>query len=226
MKAMRLATLAVVVSVAGLAAQGFEFERVRRDVFAAVMGDAAALERVRTATERQLAEDPKNAAALSVHGLSTVAGASQAFNSGDTARGLTLLNTGMAEMNQAVDLAPTDGFVRVIRGLFLQAASRQAPLAQGRSMLETAQTDFQHLFDVQAQVLDQLGEHRLGELLQALADIQARLGRSEEAERLYRMVQQKLPASEYARRAGEWLQTRQPLSAAKTGCIGCHVARD
>jgi hypothetical protein len=226
MNALGQTILAVVLAGAAFAAQGLEFERVRADVFAALLGDAAALERARTATERLLADDPNNAPALAVHGLSTVAAASQAFNAGDAGRGLPLLSRGMAEMDRAVDRAPTDGFVRVVRGLFLQAASRQAPPGQGRSMLETAQTDLQHLYDAKAQVLDHLGEHRLGELLQALADVQARLGRSEEAERLYRMLQQKLPDSEYGRRAGEWLLTRQPLPASKTACIGCHVARD
>jgi tetratricopeptide (TPR) repeat protein len=221
----KLIAIAIATTAVALGAQGFDFERVRGDMFAALMGDVAATQRALTVTEQILAGDPQNAPALSAHGLSTVAGASQAFNAGDAARGAAMLQRGMAEMNQAATIAPNDAFVRVVRGLFMQSASRQAPAGQARPMLETAQVDFQFLYDSQVQILDKLGEHRLGELLQALGDIHARLGRVEDAKRFYRMIQQRLPNSEYARRAGEWLQTRTPLPPAKTSCVGCHIAR-
>jgi hypothetical protein len=44
-----------------------------------------------------------------------------------------------------------------------------------------------------------------------------------DAERYYTMIRQKLPGTEYDRRAAEWLQTKQPLPAERTACVGCHT---
>jgi hypothetical protein len=206
-----------------MAAQGFDFETVRGDFFAGAAGDAAALQRAMAATERALAEDAKNAQALSVHGFGSVLSGSQAYQKGDAARGGELVQRGLAEMNEAVALAPSDGLVRALRGILLQQVSRQVPPAMQPSMLEDARSDFQFLFDAQAATLDQLGPHRLGELLQALGDVHSRQGRSADAERYYVLIQQKLADTEYAARAAEWMRTRQPLPPERTTCIGCHT---
>jgi hypothetical protein len=128
-------------------------------------------------------------------------------------------------MHEAVALEPEDGLVRVLRGILLQQVSRQMPPPMQAPMLEHARSDFQFLFDAQADILDELGPHRLGELLQALGDVHSRQGRTADAERYYTMIQQRLPRTEYAARADEWMRTRQPLPGERTTCIGCHTAR-
>jgi hypothetical protein len=223
---MRLTIVAGVLMVIGAVAagaQGFDFERVRSDLFAGAAGDAESLQRAIAATERALADDAKNAQALSVHGFGTVLAAGQAYQKGNATRGSELFQRGLAEVGKAVELAPADGLVRVLRGILLQQVSRQVPPAMQTSMLEDSRSDFQFLFDAQAAALDQLGPHRLGELLQALGDIHSRQGRPADAERYYVMIQQTLPGTGYAARADEWMKTRQPLPPERTTCIGCHT---
>ncbi len=90
-------------------------------------------------------------------------------------------------------------------------------------MLQNALSDLEKAYALQADELDTLGEHRLGELLQIKADVESRLGRTADAERTYALIRAKLPNTGYAARAAEWMQTRTPLPASRTTCIGCHV---
>ncbi len=225
MRFAKLATMTMLVAAAvtAIGAQGFDFETVRGDFFAGAAGDTAALQRAIAATERALAENAKDPQALAVHGFGTVLAGGQAYQKGDAARGGELFQRGLSEMNESVELAPTDGLVRALRGILLQQVSRQMPPAVQAPLLEDARGDFQFLFDAQAGMLDELGAHRLGELLQALGDLNSRQGRTAAAERYYAMIQQKLPDSEYAARAAEWMRTRRPLPAERTTCIGCHT---
>jgi hypothetical protein len=205
------------------AAQGFNFEQVRDDFFAGISGDAAAIQRGVAHAKAALDTDPTNAQALVVHGFGTVIGAATELQKGNTAA-LAGMQDGFSQMDEAVRLAPQDGLVRALRGIMMQQATRQMPDAARMPMLEKGRADFEFLFQVQQAELGQLGTHRLGELLQGLGDINARLGRPADAQRHYLLIKTMLPATEYARRADEWLQTRQPLPAEKTQCIGCHVA--
>lgn len=225
MRFVQLMTGAVVALAlaVGAAAQGFDFEQVRGDFFAGISGDAVAMQRGLERARAALGKEPKNAQALVVHGFGTVISAVTELQNGNTAA-LPTMQNGFAQMDEAVSLAPRDGLVRVLRGIMMQQATRQMPEAVRTPMLEKGRTDFQFLFDVQQAELAGLGTHRLGELLQALGDINARLGRTVDSERYYQMIKTMLPTTEYARRADEWLQTRQPLSGEKTQCIGCHVA--
>jgi tetratricopeptide (TPR) repeat protein len=223
---MRFAKLTCVMMVLGavaIGAQGFDFETVRSDFFAGAAGDEVALQRAMAAAERALAKDAKDAPAMSVHGFGAVIAGGQAYLKGDAPRGTELFQRGLAELNGAVKLAPKHGLVRALRGILLQQVSRQMPPAAGTPMLDDARSDFQFLFDEQSAELDRLGTHRLGELLQALGDIHSRLGRTADAERFYGLIQQKLPDTEYARRASTWMTTKQPLPAERTTCIGCHT---
>jgi hypothetical protein len=208
--------------VAVTAAQGFNFELVRGDFFAGISGDDAAMQRGLATAKAALEKEPKNAQAMVVYGFGGVISAVTELQKGNMAA-MPAMQRGFADMDEAVRLAPDDGLVRVLRGIMMQQATRQMPDALRTPMLEKGRSDFQFLFDVQQAELAQLGTHRLGELLQALGDIHSRLGRTDDAERYYQMIKTMLPTTEYARRADEWLQTRQPLSAERTQCIGCHI---
>jgi tetratricopeptide (TPR) repeat protein len=219
---MRIAKLMigiVVVAAVALGAQSFSFEEIRNDLFAGATGDAAALQRAMSTAERILKDNPANPSAMVIHGWATVISASH--EGGNAAAEMS--HRGITEVNQAVALAPDEPFVRIMRGILMQVGSRNVPPPLQAPMLENARSDFERVFDLQQNVLDELGTHRLGELLQALGDVHARLGRNAEAERYYAMIQQKLPRTEYARRADEWTRTKQPLPAEKTTCVGCHA---
>jgi hypothetical protein len=224
MRFAQLTTGAVVAFAlaAVAAAQGFDFERVRGDFFAGVAGNAEAMARGMASAKAALEADPKNAQAMVIHGFGGVISAATELQKGNMAA-MPTMQRGFTEMDEAVRLAPEDGLVRALRGIMMQQATRQMPEPARTQMLENGRSDFQFLFDVQKAELAQLGTHRLGELLQALGDIHSRLGRTDDAERYYRMVTTMLPETEYARRADEWLKSRQPLSAERTQCIGCHV---
>jgi hypothetical protein len=216
------ALAALVVAAAGAAAQSFSFERLRNDLFAGAAGDMTALRRVLTEVEGLLAANPQHPQAMVVHGIAVVFAAAHE-SAGEPGRAAEMFQRGITEVNAAVTLAPDDLFVRVLRGVLLQRASGNVPPPLRAQMLEDARSDFQRVFDMQQSGLDGLGTHRLGELLSALGDVYSRLDRTGEAERYYSAIVEKLPGTEYARRAADWMATRTPLPAERTTCIGCHV---
>jgi tetratricopeptide (TPR) repeat protein len=195
-------------------------------MFAGLAGNMEALARAMAACERILAEDPNHAEALVWHGSGTVFLSGRAFQEGDAPRGMTLFQKGVDEMARAVELQPTNIGVRIPRGATLREATRNLPPAMAAPLLEVARTDFQAAFDLRKETIERIPRpHRLGELLQALGDIYSRQGKTDEAAGFYRLIVAHLPGTDYAVRADEWMQTRQPLPAARTRCIGCHAAR-
>lgn len=196
------------------------------DFFAAMNGDQAAFQRAMSATEKLIAENPNHAEALVWHGIGTSMGGGQEAEKGNLPRAMELLQKGIEEMARAVDLAPDNIAVRIPRGAALRDMTRDMPPAMAQPLLEAARTDFQHTFDMQKDYLDKIPKpHPLGELLQGLGDIYSRQGKTEEAAKYYGMIPERVPDTEYAKRASEWLKTRQPLPAAQSGCIGCHTGR-
>ena len=199
---------------------------VRNDMFAGLSGNMEALARAMAACERILAGEPNNAEALVWHGSGTVFLSGRAFQEGDASRGMILFQKGVDEMARAVELEPTNIAVRIPRGATLREATRTLPPPMAAPLLEAARTDFQTAFDLRKENIDRIPKpHRLGELLQALGDIYSRQGKADEAAGFYQLMSAHLSGTEYAVRAGEWTQARQPLPAARSRCIGCHVAR-
>jgi hypothetical protein len=219
---MRLASFAFVAVLSATAVSAQPEPQLDGGFFAALGGDSAAIQAVLESTAQALAQNANDAEALVEHGFMTVFAGSVAARAGEP-DGMSRIGAGMAEMDRAVALAPDNGRVRVLRGIMLQQASYDAPATVAHPMLENARSDFDRAYALQVDVLDLLGEHRLGELLQIKADIESRLALTAEAEETYRLLSAKLPNTEYAERAGEWLQTRSSLPRNKTTCIGCHV---
>jgi mono/diheme cytochrome c family protein/tetratricopeptide (TPR) repeat protein len=187
-------------------------------------GDIAALKRGLDAATSRLAESPDDPETLAWHGAALLSWARQ----GDTIVGFEAIvqnfQRATGQMNKAVSLQPDNPRVRMARGVLLQVETPGMPrFANHPGLVENAREDYQRLFDLRKDDLDSLGAHRLGELLQGLGDLYSRQGKADEAERFYRMMQVRLPGTEYAQRAGEWLQTKQPLPTPRTTCIGCHV---
>ena len=212
-----------ILAVAALGAQvRLDTSRMRNDLFAGFAGSQEALTRVLDESERLLAEFPDHPQALVWHGAATL-GRSQRVLQDNRDAGIAMFQRAIGEMDRAVELAPDDGEVRAIRGVLLAPLSRQFPPPFSERMLEKARSDYQRLFDMQQDALHTLGSHPLGELLQGLGDLYSRQGKADEAERYYRMILTMLKDTEYSRRAAAWMQTRQPLPAPQTGCVGCHV---
>lgn len=199
----------------------FDYFAIQRDVFAGFAGDEKALARAIRACEIALATNPDHPQALVWHGVASLATARQ-----KPEQRAALMQRAFAEMDRAVALKPDDPGVRIPRGSILIGFARQtSDPAQRQALLERSRSDFQFAFDEQnrARRLDSIGTHPLGELLQGLGDIYSRLGNPTEAQRYYALTLAKLPDTEYAARATEWMMARQPLPPAQTGCIGCHT---
>ena len=197
---------------------------IRNDLFAGLSGNREALERGLATCEKILAENPKDAEALVWHGIGTLILSRLEFQKNNAQGALALSQKGIAEMDRAVELEPENLGVRIPRGAALRDATREMPPFMGEPLLEKARLDFQYVFDLQKDSLPR-SEHPLGELLQALGDIHSRQGKLDDAARYYGMLQERLPATDYGKRAAEWLKSRQTLPAEQSGCIGCHTGQ-
>lgn len=207
-------------------AQGrLDHNAMRLDFFGVATGDQAATERLLTTTSNALVANPNDPQALAWHGatLMMTGMLNLASATGDAQAARSRFGQGITEADRAVTLAADDVEIRSVRGVLMLPLSRQLPPPFPERMLARAREDFQRIFDLQAGQLDRIGVHPLGELLQALGDVYARQSRPDEAEKYYRLTESMLAGTEYARRARLWLDTRQPLPADLTACIGCHV---
>jgi tetratricopeptide (TPR) repeat protein len=224
MKTLRFLTV-VLASAVLLGQTRLDSNQMRNDLFAGMTGNPDALKRMKDSSAKVLAENPDHAQALVWHGAATLGGFFIDAQKGNAQTSMGSLQQGIAEMDRAVSLAPDDLEVRIMRAVLYGPASREMPPNLADAMLEKTRTDLQHSFDLQRASLTLLGVHPLGELLQALADAYSRQGKKADAERYYRMIQTMLKDTEYARRADEWMKTREPLPAALTACVGCHVSK-
>jgi hypothetical protein len=93
------------------------------------------------------------------------------------------------------------------------------------TLIDNARGDYQFAFDRQKDQLDRMGMHPAGELLQGLGDLYSRQGKTDEAQKYYAMIQEKLKGTIYAERADAWMKTKKPLPPEQTACSGCHTAR-
>ena len=220
---MRVIRVLFIFLAATLLAQTrLDTDQLRNDLFAAMAGNAEALQRIFVGTENVLKENPNHAQALVWHGAATM-GKFFVEPPGNPQAAMQNVQHGVAEMDRAVSLTPDDLEIRIMRAVVYGPASRNLPPPLAESMLEKTRTDLQHTFDLQEKYLAELGTHPLGELLQALGDAYSRQGKADDAEKYYRMIQTMLKDTEYARRAGEWMKSRQPLPEAQTNCVGCHI---
>ena len=200
-----------------MAQAGFDYASVQRDTLMGITGNHEALKRAMDACEKTLAQYPDHPAALVYHGIGLLV---QSQGKPE------LFTKALGEMDRAAALDPDNLGVRIPRGSVLMVLVRQMPESPLRqTQLENARGDFQYAFDMQKDGLDELSTHRLGELLQNLGDAYSRLNKPGEAQKYYELIKAKLPDTEYAKRASQWMETRQPLPAAQTACIGCHTGK-
>jgi hypothetical protein len=136
---------------------------------------------------------------------------------------MRLVIQGIGEMDQAVELAPDNVGVRVVRGSVLLASTRTMgdnPMKQ--ALLQKGVADYGHTLTLQASHFDRLGVHPRGELLFGLAEGSDRLGNKTAARQYFERIASELSGTPYARRAAEWIEKG---TVSQTGCIGCHTAQ-
>jgi len=217
-----LLALAVALAPEQASADTWDYAIVRADMFAGLGGDAARFTKAMEACERTLAREPKHPEALVWHGSGLFFQAGQAFQSGDMAKGGPMWERGLAEMNEAVTLAPNSLAVVIPRGAVLLQAARVAPAPMAEPLLRTGVGDFEHVLELQQAYFQTLGDHPKGELLFGLADGYARLGDKAKARAYFERLTAEAPTSGQTPRGRAWLETGVVPPAPGLGCFGCH----
>jgi tetratricopeptide (TPR) repeat protein len=200
----------------------WDYTIVRADMFAGLAGDATRFAKAMEACERTLARDAKHPEALVWHGSGLFFQAGQAFQRGDMTKGGPLWERGLAEMDEAVSLAPDSLAVVIPRGAVLLQAARFVLPAMAEPLLQTGVRDFEHVLDLQKPYFHTLGDHPKGELLFGLADGYARLGDKVKARAYFERLIAEAPASGQAPRGRAWIETGVVPPAPGLGCFGCH----
>ena len=217
-----LLALAVALAPEQATADTWDYAIVRADMFAGLGGDAARFTRAMEACERTLAREPKHPEALVWHGSGLFFQAGQAFQNGDMAKGGPMWERGLAEMNEAVALAPDSLAVVIPRGAVLLQAARAVPAPMAEPLLRTGVGDFEHVLELQQAYFSTLGDHPKGELLFGLADGYARLGDKAKARVYFERLTAEAPTSGHTPRGRAWLETGVVPPAPGLGCFGCH----
>jgi len=202
-------------------AQRFDY-LVRADFFAGAAGDQARLDKAIDRCEQELAVNPKHPEALVWHGAGLLVRASLAFQKGDMAGGGPLFQRGLAEMADAVTVAPDHPGVLIPRAAVLIEATKNMPPDVGRPLLESAMRNYEHVLDIQTPYFSTLGDHAKGELLFGLAEGWNRLGDKDKARRYFDRVISDAPTSGQTAKAREWIATGTLPKSNGASCVGCH----
>jgi tetratricopeptide (TPR) repeat protein len=197
----------------------FDFA-VRADLFAGFSGDSARFARAMALCEDTLKANPDHAEALVWHGSGLLFQAGQAFQSGDTAKGMELYGRGLGEMNRAVSLAPDQVGVRIPRGATLFDATRYMPPAQAQPLLQLALSDYERALAIQEPGLAKLSHHARGELLFGLAEGYARAGETDKGRQFFARVVKEASQSGRVEYSQAWLDGKPPAQVPR--CTGCH----
>jgi hypothetical protein len=201
-------------------AQRFD-EKVRQDFFDGMRGDAAAMDRAQALCDAALAKNPAHAEAMVWHGAVLLARSSTAFRTGDTQTGLQLYATGLAQMDAAVALEPTNVGVRIPRGAVLLAMAPYVPEPEKAKLLHRGVDDYEATLAAQQSYFGKLTLHAREQLLYGLTDGYANLGQSERATASYQRMLTDAAGSELLPRA----KTRaagEPVTG-QTPCEQCHA---
>jgi hypothetical protein len=214
--------LALSLSLAVVAQQRFDF-KVREDMFAGMDGDSAAFDRAMKLIADTLAADPDHAQALVWRGDGRLFLAGQAFQRGAIGEGRALAGQGVADMERAVSLAPTEIAVRIPRAAGLMPFARGLrPFnrAEADRLTRVAIGDFEFATAASTPRWNALDEHNRGELLGALADGWLQLGEVAQANVYLDRMTSELPGTPYARNAA--LRRADPSGRTPLTCLGCH----
>src|SRR5581483_1326926 len=119
---------------------------VREDMFAGFRGDSSALHRAMTLCEDTLRANPNHSQALVWHGCAIWYLSGQAFQSGDFQKGMALSDSGMGEMDRAVELDSNNVAVRIPRGAAILAAAPYLPEPNRTILLRKGLADYERTY--------------------------------------------------------------------------------
>jgi tetratricopeptide (TPR) repeat protein len=197
------------------------------DLLGALNGDNEKFERGMKKLDALRAEAPNSPAVMVLHGNGVMARSGAAFQKGDIETAMKLWQTGLDEMEKAVELAPNDVFVRARRGVMLISSARSSmPEGMAKPLLKDAVADFEKVLEIREkdQTLAQRSLHQRGEVLTGIADGAGRLGDTEKARRMFERITRDLKGSIYEQRAEAWLNNKPEAKAPEYfACAGCHV---
>lgn len=197
-------------------------EVVRESFFEGFQGNEAALEKGIKVCEEILSKQPKHAEAMVWLGGGQVFKSGQYFQKGMVADGMKNWQEGIKNMDKAAELEPDNIGVLIPRAAVLLPASRGLPMAIKKPVLEGVLKNFEHVYEMQKNDLQKIGEHPLGELRMGMADTYRMLGNSEKSKEHLESVIKELPETEYATEAKKWLESK-PTDRLSHNCIGCHT---
>lgn len=197
-------------------------ENVRENFFAGFDGDADKLKEGMKQCEAMLSENPKHAESMVWLGSGEVFLSGQKFSKGDVVGGMKYWQQGLDRMNKAAELEPDNIGVLIPRAAVLMPASRNLPGPIKQQVLKSVLADFNRVYETQKDMLDQLGEHPLGELRMGLADVHRSLGDLDQSREQLEAILKELPDTDYAKRAEAWLAAK-PSAKLMHNCIGCHT---
>jgi hypothetical protein len=201
---------------------------VRADFFSGMAGEKARLEKGMKVCEQRLATHPDDAEALVWHGLGITYRGGLAVN-GDPLKGVELLQQGLAEMERATALAPSQLPVDNLNSVLIPHASALVRTAtelpeRGKdrrlAMMRTAAALYDQVMAIQKPYFDKMSVHRRGELLGGMATTAFELGDKEKGLAYLRRVVAELPDTPYQSRAQAWLDN-SPKKGDLT-CVTCH----
>jgi hypothetical protein len=208
-------------------ANGSGFNSELRDLyFSAFNGDSKAMETANKRAAERLAANPKDADAMVWHGVGVFFSAGHAFQTGDMDTGMDLYRKGLDEMARAVALDPDNDAVRSVRGaILMQATLHMEGNPETGQLIDTALSDYEHLYEARKATLDKMDTHARGELLFGLADGNRRAGNEAKAREWFQRISSEMKGTAYQKRADTYLQTGT-LSVEESSCQGCHAKAD
>jgi tetratricopeptide (TPR) repeat protein len=195
---------------------------VRGYFFAGFRGDEESLAIGMKKCEERLAGHPDDAEALVWHGAGLTFQSGAAFRRGDRAAGIELYQRGIAEVDRARALAPTNVGVLIPRAAMYTAMTMFMPDSPDtRGLLQKGVADYEETLRLQRDHFAKLSTHARGQLFYGLADGYSRLGDAGRARSYYQRLLAEVPDSPLAPRASDWLAGRPRND--KVTCIGCHA---
>lgn len=220
---MKRTTVVMMIAVLAAGAEPMRFDHKVRDMyFAGFNGDKAALTKAMEVSAATLAAEPNHAEAMVWHGGGVFFQSGEKFRAGEMEAAMALLTKGTGMMDKAVELAPRSIGVRIPRGSAYLVASRGMPAEMGRPLLEKGVEDFEVSWEMQKGDLSGFSQHGIGELWIGIADGNARLGKKERATEFFKMIQEKLPNTAWAKKADKWFAEGK-LGSQDGRCVGCHT---
>ncbi|MFT3694023.1 MAG: hypothetical protein QM831_12840 [Kofleriaceae bacterium] len=196
-------------------------EQVRQDFFDGMRGDKAAFDRAMKLCDDALAKNPRYPEAMVWHGAGQLFRSSTLFKDGHQQEGVQLFQQGLAEMEQAVELAPNNVGVRIPRGAVLLAVAQYTPDKQRTELLQKGTSDYEATLAVQSPYFAKLSLHSREQLLYGLTDAYAALGETEKSQAMFARMQREASGSELMERARARSQGQVVEGA--TPCQQCHA---